>query len=84
MGAMDRGDMGLNCAARTYGIPKGTLWRHFNNHNKIAKGEVIFHGGTSCLGPELEADLAQHCLLLEQRFFGLTKIDVWKLAFQLA
>jgi hypothetical protein len=84
LSALECGDMGLNCAAKSYGIPKATLQRHFKKQNKIANGNVKYHGGPSCLGDELEQDLAQHCLELERLFFGLTKKDVRQLAFQLA
>ena len=33
---------------------------------------------------EAESDLAEHCLLMERKFFGLTVADVMGLAYQLA
>jgi hypothetical protein len=38
----------------------------------------------SCLGPELEEELVQHCLELEKRFFGLSIDDLRGLAYELA
>jgi hypothetical protein len=32
----------------------------------------------------LEADLVQHCLLMEERFFGVTRADLRRLAYRLA
>ena len=30
-------EMGLNRAAREFGVPKGTLFRHLHNHNKVVR-----------------------------------------------
>lgn len=84
IGAMRRGDMGLNAAAKTYGVPKATLSRHEKNQNIYANEEVKFHGGVSCLGEDLEQELVDHCLTLEERFFGLTMNELRQLAYQLA
>lgn len=82
--ALRRGDMGLNAAARLYGVPKATLSRHEKEQNKIANNEKLFHGGIAVLGEELEAEMVEHCLALEGRFFGLTMDDLRKLAFDIA
>jgi hypothetical protein len=84
LGAIDRGDMSLCQASKSYGIPKGTLSRHKNNVNIIAQGGVKFHGGNSVLGDDLECELATYCLELERRFFGLTMDEVRSMAYQLA
>jgi hypothetical protein len=81
---MSNGDMGLNATAKFFGIPKATLSRHVKSQNKIANGSEKFHGKLSCLGAELEEELAQHCLELEKRFFGLTIDDLRGLAYEIA
>ena len=41
-------------------------------------------GRKQVLPCEAENDLAEHCLLMERKFFGLTMADVMRLAYQLA
>ena len=84
IGAFRRGDMGLNQAAERYEVPKATLSRHEKNQNKIVNEDVKFYGGMSCLGGHLEKELVDHCLTLEERFFGLTMNELRQLAFELA
>ncbi|CAM1318676.1 Uncharacterised protein r2_g2668 [Pycnogonum litorale] len=84
IGAIRRGDMGLNAAAKTYGVPKATLSRHEKKQNIYANEDVKFHGGVSCLGEDLEQELIDQCLALEERFFGLTMNELRELAYQLA
>ena len=82
--AMRRGDMGLNAPAKLYEVPKATLSQPKKKQNIYANDYVKFHGGVSCLGEDLEQELVEHCLTLEEMFFGLTINDVRKLAYQLA
>ena len=84
MDAVRRGDMGLNEASRSYAVPKATLKRHLDGKNKIAREEKQFHGGVSCLGEELEQELENHCILLEEHFFGLQIDDLRRLAYEMA
>jgi hypothetical protein len=82
--AVRTNQMGLNKAARTYHVPKATLLRHVKHTN------VRAHDGEKCLGrssdlpPDIENDLVQHILLLESRFYGLTRQTVLRLAYQIA
>jgi len=82
--AIHRGDMGLCKAAEMYGVPKATLSRHMSGKNKIASGDVKFHGHQLMLPEELENELVQHCLMLESMYFGLRVDDLRRLAFELA
>ena len=84
LNAMERGDMGLNAAAKFYGIPKATLSRHAKCQNKIANEATKFHGGQPTLPKELEDELVQHCMNLEAMFFGLTMDELRSSAFDLA
>jgi len=47
--AVHRGDMGTNEASRTYGIAKYTLSLHMTGKNKVATGDVKFHGHSRAL-----------------------------------
>lgn len=84
LSAYRNGDMGLNEAARTYQVPKATLSRHLNGNNIKAIEHTQHFGRGADLPQEIEDDLVQHILLLEERFFGLTRNDLRRLAFQLA
>jgi len=76
--------MGLNKAARTYSVPKATLLRHVKRLNVNAHDGEKKLGRTSDLPEDVENDLVQHILLLESRFYGLTRDSVLRLAYQIA
>ena len=84
MGAVRSGEMGLREAGRHYGIPVTTLKRRLEGGNKIAVDTKKQNGRPPVLPSSLEDELAQHILQMEQMFFGFTRKDVRKLAFQLA
>jgi len=63
--AMKRRDMGLNAAAKSYGVPKATLSRHQKSTNLFANGSVKFHGRSCVLTQSIEEELVMRCLQLE-------------------
>lgn len=84
LSAIERGDFGLNAAARSYGIPKATLSRHEKSQNLFANGAVKYHGQSCTLTQAMEQELVSHCLELEAMYFGLRVDDLRRLAFDLA
>ena len=82
--AVHRGDMGTNEASRTYNVPASTLSRHITGKNKIAVGEIKYHGHACAFPDDIEAELVQHILTLESMYFGLRIDDLRRLAFDLA
>src|SRR5678816_276342 len=68
-------------AESLYGIPRRTLSRHMKGEvKKIGK-----LGRFECdLGPNFEQALVDHALQLQQMLFGLSTVDLRKLAFELA
>jgi hypothetical protein len=66
LAAYRNGDMGLNCAARTYIVPKATLKRRIDGTNINAVGHKQLFGRTADLPEEVENDLVSHVLLLEE------------------
>ncbi|XP_069705674.1 uncharacterized protein [Periplaneta americana] len=78
------GDQGLNAAAKTYNVPKATLKRRLDGTNVNAIHHIQAFGRTLDLPKALEDELAKHVLLLEERFFGLTRNDLRRLAYQIA
>lgn len=68
---------------RDFDIPRRILQRHFKGH--------VTEPGRQCLGryrlsltADYEQELVTHALDLQQRFFGMTPLDMRRLAFQLA
>jgi len=84
LGAVRRGDMGINAAAASYSVPKATLLRHLKSQNKFANDSKQFHGGVTVLPENLEIELVQYCLDMERRFFGIKIDDLRRLAYELA
>lgn len=82
--SFQNGDMGINAICRTYGVPKKTLKRRLEGKNTYATNEKQVFGRPQDLPSELENELVQHVLDLEQMFFGVTREDLKKMAFQLA
>lgn len=82
--AYQKKECGLNECARIYNIPKATLKRHVDCKNKIANGEIKFYGGTPTFSVDIENEIKSHILKLEEMMFGLTQLDVRKLAFDVA
>ena len=78
------GELSLRCACRACAIPKTTLKRHLAGINKYAVEATKHFGHPVDLTPELEEQLVHHVLRLEAMFFGMSAIDVRKLAYQLA
>lgn len=81
--AYRNGDYGLNECTRVYGIPKATIRRHAMEKNLYANNTKAL-GRTATFSVEMEKVLADHILMLEECFFGLTIKDVRQLAFDLA
>ena len=84
LGAVRRGDMGINASAASYGVPKTTLLRHLKGQNKFANDDTKFHGGVTTLPEDLENELVQYCLSMERRFFGIKIDELRRLAYDLA
>jgi len=66
-------------------VPQTTLECYVKDRQKSAsetvKTKLVRKQVLLC---ETENDLAEHCLLMERKFFGLTMADVMHLAYQLA
>lgn len=78
-------EMGWLAASKQFDVPQATLRRRAQNKNKIVKGVDKGLGRFApVLTDSMEADLANHILLLESRLFGLTTYELRKLAFEIA
>uniref|UniRef100_UPI00358F9432 tigger transposable element-derived protein 2-like n=1 Tax=Myxine glutinosa TaxID=7769 RepID=UPI00358F9432 len=85
--AIENGDMGYKKAAKEFGVPKTTLKRRHKGGNKTASAK----GSSKTLGrykmvfsTEMETALVQYILSMEQMMFGMTTVEVRRLAYQMA
>lgn len=74
--------MGWLLASKTYNVPFTTLRRRVGGLQGSSKGYLGGHKVT--FSKTLEAELVNHIKNLETMFFGLSTLDVRKLAFQIA
>ena len=79
------GRMGYRVASHTYDVPKATLERRVKNQNKLAIGSVKVMGNNlKVFSDEMENELEQYILRMEEIFFGLSLLDLRRLAYDLA
>lgn len=77
--------LSLSEASRTSDIPKATLFRHVADINKIAKGKKKHLGRFELtLDKTFEDELQEYVFDMEERLFGITNMDLRRLAFHLA
>ena len=84
MSAYRNGDMGLNASAKAYGVPKATLKRHLYGSNKHANREIKKLGRQQVLPLHVEEELVKHLVAMENMFFGVTRKELMKLAYEVA
>ena len=78
-------EMGSYKASRVFNVPQTTLERYVKDRQKSSNKTVKTKLGRKQVLPcEAENDLAEHTLLMERKFFGLTMADVMRFAYQLA
>jgi hypothetical protein len=77
VGAVLRKEMGNLNASKYFGVPQTTLERYVKQRRLSPTEE-------DCPTTKLGADLIQHCLLMEERFFGIMRADLRRLAYRLA
>ena len=78
-------EMGSYKASRVFNVPHTTLECNVKDRQKSASETVKTKLVRKQVPPcEAENYLAEHCLLMERKFFGLTVADVMRLAYQLA
>jgi hypothetical protein len=78
-------EMSIGEASQYYDIPKSTLGRRVLGRNKVVKGSEKQLGRFNTTFDKLfEDELVRYVKDMESRFFGMTYMDLRKLAFQLA
>jgi hypothetical protein len=72
-------------ASRVFNLPQTILWRYVKDRQKSSSETIKTKLGRKQVLPcEVANDLAEHCHLMERKFFDLTMADVMHLAYQLA
>jgi len=72
-------------ASRIFNVPQTTLEHYVKDWQKSSSETVKTKLGRKQVLPcEAENDVAEHCLLVERKFCGLTVADIMCLAYQLA
>jgi len=78
----------IRAAARAYQIPRTTLQQYVNSktrkHQLSADHEPGRVGRYPALGKDFETELCEHAKLLSDLYFGITKEQLCKLAYELA
>jgi hypothetical protein len=83
--AMRNKEMGSCKASRVFNVSQNKIDRYIKDRQKSSSEAIRTKLGRKQVLPcETENDLAEHCLLVERKFFGLTMEDVMRLAYQLA
>jgi hypothetical protein len=79
------GTMGTLKASKVYGVARSTIQRRLHDSNKFALGSTKVLGGLrNTLSPAMETELVKYLVTMESMFYGLTRMDLRRLAYQLA
>lgn len=77
--------MGTLMAARTFNVPRSTVQRCAKMGNLSPdKASKIKLGRKTVLGHDLEEELVRYILLMESKFYGLSRSDLKRMAYSLA
>lgn len=81
--AISENKMGFLKASKEFSVPRTTLQRLV--HLGLSPEEAVYRklGRKPIMSSEMEDELVQYLLTMEHKFYGLTRDDVWRLAFQL-
>ena len=85
LAAVRSGTMGALKASKVYSVPRTTIQRRLNNKNKVVVGTGKALGGfRNALPNAVEAELVKYLVEMESLFYGLSRKDLRRLAFQIA
>ena len=76
-------EMGFLAAAKLYNVPLSTLWDYVRSNWGPFQATQSNLGRKLIILPALEEELVQYILFIERKYFGWTRDDVRRLAFQL-
>lgn len=79
------GSMGYKKAATAFNVPRTTLFRLSSKKDQTpAQASISNLGRRPVFSPELEKRLVDYIIIMEKKFYGLTRRDIKRLAYQLA
>lgn len=83
MNAVSEKKMGFLKASKQFSVPRSTLQRLV--HLGLPAEEAVSRklGRKPLMSSKMEAELVHYLLLMEQKFYGLTRNDVRRLAYEL-
>jgi len=76
--------MGYLRASKYFSVPKETLERYLKDTSRSPEQLVNVHLGRTLLPSATENKLLKYCIIKDQRYYGLRRQDVKRMAFQLA
>lgn len=79
--AIQKGEMGVKLAAKTYNVPKTTLQRMARSGKSIHDLLSTPLGRKPTFSKHLEKEPTEYLHEMENRFWGLTRSDIRSLAF---
>ncbi|XP_072398081.1 uncharacterized protein [Diabrotica undecimpunctata] len=77
-------EMGYKIAAKTFGVPRATLKDYVKSDRTPEECVKSKFGRKPVFTADLEKSLVEHCLDMEQHYYGLTISDLRRLTYQLA
>lgn len=84
--AVKEGKMGIQMAAKNFHVPKTSLHRIARKKGNESVSKLLSTplGRKPVFNQKMEAELVKYALEMESRFWGLTRMDIRSLAFELA
>ncbi|CAH1992525.1 unnamed protein product [Acanthoscelides obtectus] len=82
--AVKNKEMGYQKASQIFQVPKGTIEMYVKDARSVHELVSTSLGRKPALTCEMEKMLAEYCIQMEKKFYGLRRQDVKHMAFQLA
>lgn len=76
--------MGYLAASKRFNVPRSTLFDYVRSNSEPTEAVKSKLGRKPILPDELEEKLVEYLLMMEKKYFGCTRNDVKRLAYQLA
>jgi len=79
------GDTTYLRASKYFSVPKGTLEKYMKDTSRYPEEQEDVHlGRRTVLPSEPDNKLLEYCIIMDQRYYGLRRQDIKRIAFQLA
>lgn len=81
--AIRNNEMGLKKASKTFNVPRPTLQRLSRKDTSPSKAAASKLGRKPIIDGKLEKQLVEYLVVMESKFYGLTRQDVRRIAYEL-